>query len=102
MEREQFKPRAEKLTGYMYDSPDSSVSSYSTFGLCLQSMDSNDAESDEHRGKRKCFSLQGQLTVPDPHGMQTDEVSLYKSTKKLQLGLIGESFLSDPFSVVQF
>ncbi len=102
LQREQFKSRAEKLTRSMCDSLDSSVSGDSTFGFSLQSMDSNDAESNEPQRKRKRFSLKGQLTVMDPHGTLTDEVSRYKCTKLVQLGLIQESFLSEPFSVVQF
>ncbi len=65
-------------------------------------MDSNAAESLEPQRKRKSFSLKGQLTVIEPFGTLTDEVSRYKSTELAQLGLIQESFLSDPFSVVQF
>ena len=55
-----------KLIRSLCDSLDSFVSGDSTFGFSLQSMDSNNAESNELQRKSKCFSLKGQLIVMDP------------------------------------
>ena len=102
LQREHFWSRAEKVTRYMCNSCDSQHTNGNSSGFGSQSMDSNVSISLEPEKKRRRFSLRKHLRVLDRQKTQTDDVSRYKSTELVQFCLDPDSFVSDPFSGIQF
>ena len=102
MQREHFKSGAEKPTRSMYDSYDSPHTNSNSSGFGSQYMDSKVAVSLEPQRKRNRFSLENQLSVLEHQETETDKESWNKSTQLIQFCLGPYSFVSDPFSVIQF